>query len=343
VHRSQGPSIGSYVEDRNEWEVYPETARGFSGGLISVGHEVVGLLSSRVKDEPLARAISIHHLYAWICEQVPGWTRFNTAGSVDDIASLVAFADKHACLQLLSLHWSPKNLGPTNVSTILKELRKAIAKTRPVWLTKRQELFGHPEHTKNCCLRMVEMIISVGIDHEELKGWRFDQEPVPLESAVLAAVCRALASGERFRLSVDVKDGRDAVPERAATVSVALTAGLHEEKRQDVGKQFYAKLFPTPFASPIMTSSDFRHLKSRMEQLLDDDDEGHVPYQVLGLASLEIHIGELKRLADYFRAKAIARTGVLAEIECPSKLLYEPEEVVVQALCLCLEEINKIT
>ena len=65
-------SISSYDNAFEEYEMTPEVARGNSGGAIVHADRVVGLISSRAENEPIARALAMHSLMAWMSSVIPG-------------------------------------------------------------------------------------------------------------------------------------------------------------------------------------------------------------------------------------------------------------------------------
>ena len=61
-------SVNHYDSDHGEFELTPQTAHGHSGGVAEVQGEIIALLSRRAVNQPIARAVSMHHLAAWF-----GW------------------------------------------------------------------------------------------------------------------------------------------------------------------------------------------------------------------------------------------------------------------------------
>ncbi|MGB0128515.1 MAG: trypsin-like peptidase domain-containing protein [Rhodocyclaceae bacterium] len=59
-------AVSNYDSEHREYVVTPESAQGYSGGVVECGGRIVGLLNRRVQGEPLARAISIEALRPWI-------------------------------------------------------------------------------------------------------------------------------------------------------------------------------------------------------------------------------------------------------------------------------------
>ena len=54
-----------------EYEVTPHVAKGHSGGVVMHDNVVIGMVSRRVKDQPIGRVLSLHALAGWI-KQVVG-------------------------------------------------------------------------------------------------------------------------------------------------------------------------------------------------------------------------------------------------------------------------------
>lgn len=59
-------SVSSYDNEFQEFELTPDVARGNSGGAVVHGEHVIGLVSNRAPNEPIARALALHSLLPWI-------------------------------------------------------------------------------------------------------------------------------------------------------------------------------------------------------------------------------------------------------------------------------------
>ena len=333
-------AIGGHDDSYQEWELSPSTAEGHSGGLITVQNEVVGLLCSRIPNQPLARAVCMHDLHDWIVANVAGCVFGSTVAQErinQGAQRLDGLLAAQPALAMLGPAWDRAGLTPQTISAVLTNLSGAIDVTRPRW-TASPDLPEHPGATQRACLELVGAVLELAIDPYALRDWAGRDEVAPFKSAGLAAVCRALASGGRFQLSMARLDGHEVGTARTAQVSGALTAGVGPQKRQDIGRQFYNEIFPKPRRDEdLLDDDELDDLVSRMAALTRRD---RVPFVVAGVASSVGQAGELSRIADGFRAQAAARTGKRVP-GCP--ILFEPEVDLVQALLLCLEEIQRIT
>lgn len=65
-------TITTFDNTTLEYEVSPEVAKGHSGGVVLHDGVVVALVSRRVKDQPIARVLSLHALAGWIRQLVSG-------------------------------------------------------------------------------------------------------------------------------------------------------------------------------------------------------------------------------------------------------------------------------
>lgn len=62
--------IGDYDGQHCEYVIAPQTAHGYSGGLLAVGEQPIGLLNCRIENEPIARAIALAQLRPWVAFHV---------------------------------------------------------------------------------------------------------------------------------------------------------------------------------------------------------------------------------------------------------------------------------
>lgn len=77
-------SVSSYDNQWQEFELTPEVAQGNSGGAVVYDGRFLGLVSSRAKNQPIARALALHSLLPWIRGLVstPGMDKIDTAPQV---------------------------------------------------------------------------------------------------------------------------------------------------------------------------------------------------------------------------------------------------------------------
>ncbi len=59
-------SVGSYDGRHMEYVLNPQSALGYSGGLVAVAGQVMALLNRRATDDPIARSIALAKLRPWI-------------------------------------------------------------------------------------------------------------------------------------------------------------------------------------------------------------------------------------------------------------------------------------
>lgn len=59
-------AISNYDAEHREYVIAPDSAMGYSGGVVECDGRIVGLLNRRVQGDPLARAISMAALRQWI-------------------------------------------------------------------------------------------------------------------------------------------------------------------------------------------------------------------------------------------------------------------------------------
>ncbi|MFM2057420.1 MAG: hypothetical protein RLY71_1805 [Pseudomonadota bacterium] len=332
-------AIGGHDSANQEWEISPHTAKGHSGGLILIQNEVVGLLFARIPDQPLARAVCLHDLHPWIASIVPGWTPGQTTAQQrfqDGLVRIRQMLDERPALQSLAKVWCQDGLAPMTVSVALTDLSGTILQQRTEWASHR-DLPGHPGDTRLACLELVEAVLALAIDQDALQVWAQREEAAPFKSVGLAAVCRAMAAGGRFQLSLNKSDGGHEVgTKRTAVVSVALTPGVGAQQQNDIALQFYNEIFTKPRQDKL-DDDELEDLVTRMGQLAHRD---CLPFLVAGVAATVEETGELSRIATGFRAFAAGRVGKRVR-DC--SLIFEPESALVQALALCLEEIQRIT
>ena len=74
--RTVSYSVSHYDGVHREYVITPESAKGYSGGVVESDGRVLGMLNRRVRGQPLARAISMAALRPWIA-----WVLDPPAGS----------------------------------------------------------------------------------------------------------------------------------------------------------------------------------------------------------------------------------------------------------------------
>lgn len=66
VSRASSFSVSTYDSANRAYELMPHVARGNSGGVITHGDRLAGLIVQRAVDDPIARALAMHSLVPWI-------------------------------------------------------------------------------------------------------------------------------------------------------------------------------------------------------------------------------------------------------------------------------------
>lgn len=329
--------IGGHDDAHQEWELSPETAQGHSGGVITIGGEVVGLLFGRMEGQPLARAVCAHDLHEWLRQMLPHWvcgsSRIEQQFS-EGLGRIDSLIRDSPALVALSKNWLRESLRPAMLHKGLTDLRNAVrllADGGGVGLPM------HPGKTREDCLSLVGEVLELAFDREALMAWARTQEIAPFKSAGLAAICRMLAVGHKVGITVDGLSNHEFRTRRTAYVEQALVPGCGSDRRQDIGRQFYAQVFVEPLGEKPLDDDVMDDLKFRIETATEDDG---MPFIVAGLAERLEQVGELQRLAGDFSAQAAARTGKRSN-DLPPMLLI-PETKLLQSLLLCLEEIRRI-
>ncbi len=59
-------AIGCFDHGTGEYVLNPDSAKGYSGGVVEVDGQIIGLLTRRTKDDPICRALALHLLAPWI-------------------------------------------------------------------------------------------------------------------------------------------------------------------------------------------------------------------------------------------------------------------------------------
>lgn len=326
--------IGGHDTTHQEWELSPETAQGHSGGIIAIDGEVVGLLFGRTPGQPLARAVCVHDLHDWLRRLIPGWVCGSSRLEQQFAEGLVRIDELiRERPSLAALSWGRDNLRPAMLHKALGDLKRAMdslinsaGKGQP----------QYPEKLREDCLTLIGEVVELAFDREALMAWARTQEIAPFKSAGLAAICLVLAKGRKVGLTVDGLSNHEFRTRRTAYVEQALTPGCGPDRRQDIGRQFYAQVFALPQGEAPLDEDALDDLKYRIEDATEDG----MPFIVAGKADRPDQVGELQRLAALFSAQAVARTGQRSS-DLPPMLLI-PEGKLLQSLLLCLEAIQRI-
>lgn len=324
-----------------EWVLQNQTAKGYSGGLLTCRNEVVGLLHFRVPGEPRARALCVSPLLDWIELAIPGWARLavKTDRFQQGLEEIERLLKDTPGFGLLSRDWDRRHVAPPTISFALIDLKQAVGSACLTWRTEHQGNVRALSTLRESCCRLAALVLALGLDHQALRDWAADPDRVvPFHSAGLAAVCVALTSGEKFQVSPKLPNGRDIHTTRTAVVSNALVAGVSDDARRDVGTQFYFDIYGQAIADLDEIAKE--DLIEAMYLLAYADG---MPFRVSGVAATKTRDAaytSLVNLADEFRAIPVARSGV-RDANCP--ILFEPEARLVQALRHCLVEIAQIT
>lgn len=327
--------IGGHDDKHQEWELSPETAQGHSGGVIAIDGEVVGLLFGRTPGQPLARAVCVHDLHDWLRALIPGWvcgsSRLERQFEEGRTRIDTLIQDRPA---LAALPWSRDNLRPALLHKALADLRRALE-----MLVEGASRGVQPDlgAIREGGLALIGEVVELAFDREALMAWARTQEIAPFKSAGLAAICLVLARGHKVGITVDGLSNHEFRTRRTAYVEEALTPGCGPDRWQDIGRQFYAQVFPQPQGDAALDKDALEDLKYRIEEATEDDG---MPFIVAGKADRLEQVGELQRLARHFSAQAAARTGQRSPDRPPMLLI--PEGKLLQSLLLCLEVIQRI-
>jgi len=87
VSRASSFSVSTYDSANCAYEIMPHVARGNSGGVITHGDIIAGLIVQRAVNDPIARALAMHTLSAWIL-QVTGAARHSVPDAATTSAAL---------------------------------------------------------------------------------------------------------------------------------------------------------------------------------------------------------------------------------------------------------------
>lgn len=210
-----------------EYVFSPETAHGYSGGLLALGELPLGLLNCRIQNEPIARAIALAELRPWIAYVI------DTSRGPDEPAG----PDYDALVELLGVRAMQLLANPGTAD--LRRLGRFPSRAA--------ELVGRPR--PDCFETLVvdlDQATRVCLDH-----WRASNQVIP---GGFKTDCQSLL-GELLKGAVDRRDRTPAelaelaaaTPDRmfvacqrtgtAATVYCALTdipLRLTEPKRDDL-------------------------------------------------------------------------------------------------------------
>ncbi len=185
-----------------------------------------------------------------------------------------------------------------------------------------------PQH----CRELAVELLKLGVDPVAARQWLQSGDSAPCETVGIAALIRAVAVGET--LAVDpAASGLDFRPERVYALDAALDKGAAQKHRAQVGRGLWPDAFGKP---PIgdLTDEVCAKLAIRIKRLTERDRRSFVVTAAIKDPS---HRSELAQLARPFNAIGLGR-----EVSVLRPMLREPEAELVDAFCLCLEEIEQL-
>ena len=241
-------------------------------------------------------------------------------------------------MQALAAHWDlreKQGVFATNAEDLLTELGKSVQTVATAW---RQDPHKAPagadrDRFAQVCRQMATDVLKLGVDPEAARAWVRSGANAPCATVGMAAVIRAVAVGEA--LVVDpVAAGLDFRPERYYELEEALDNGAAARHQARVARG----LWPDAYAKPPvgdMNEAARKMLAIRIKRLAERDRRSFVVTAPIDDPS---HRSELTELARPLNAVGLGRqAGVEQDI------LREPEAELVDAFCLCLEEIEKLS
>ncbi len=182
------------------------------------------------------------------------------------------------------------------------------------------------------CRESALEVLKLGVDPAAARAWVQSGASAPCSTVGMAGLIRAVATGEA--LVVDPVAGSfDFRPERHYELNSALDKGAAQKYRSQVARG----LWPDAFAQPPvgdMNEDACGKLGIRIKRLSKRD---HRSFVVTAPIKDPSYRSELNQLALPFHAFGLGRQPVETQ-----NILRQPEAELVDAFCLCLEEIEKL-
>ena len=281
--------------------------------------------------------------YKRLAEQIEPIRLARAGGTADHaamsagIANTLRAALSRADLQPVAACWVLKEANgvfAAPASDLLTDLGKAVRILALAW---RNDPSKAP--TDAICARLPQQcrelaveLLKLGVDPAVARQWVQSGESAPCQTVGMAVLIRAVGVGET--LAVDpVASGLDFRPERVYALDVALDKGAAQRHLSQVGRGLWPEAFATPLVGNV-TDEVCASLAIRIKRLTERDRRSFVVTAVIKDPS---HRSELTLLARPFNAIGLGR-----EVSGLRPILREPEAELVDAFCLCLEEIEQL-
>lgn len=253
------------------------------------------------------------------------------------IAKTLRAALSRADLQPLAGCWVLKEASgvfAAPASDLLTDLGLAVRTLALAW---QNDLSKAPadavrERLPQQCRELAVELLKLGVDPVAARQWLGSGDSAPCETVGIAALIRAVAVGEA--LTVDpVASGVDFRPERVYALDAALDKGAAQKHRAQVGRGLWPDAFGRPLVGDL-TDEVCGKLAIRIKRLTERDRRS---FLVTAAIKDRSHRSELALLAQPFNAIGLGR-----EASGLRSILREAESELVDAFCLCLEEIEKL-
>lgn len=185
-----------------------------------------------------------------------------------------------------------------------------------------------PQHCRNLAVEL----LTLGVDPAAACLWVQSGESAPCQTVGMSVLIRAVGVGEA--LAVDpVASGLDFRPERVYAMDAALDNGAAQKHRFQVARGLWPDAFAMPLVGDV-TDEVCAGLAIRINRLTKRDRRSFVVTAAIKDPS---HRSELTLLARPFNAIGLGR-----EVSGLRPVLREPEAELVDAFCLCLQEIEQL-
>lgn len=241
-------------------------------------------------------------------------------------------------MQALAAKWDLKEengVFSTSAADLLTDLSQAVQSLATDWRHRPHQTPSDAERERvaSACREMAVDLLKLGVDPVAARAWVQTGAPAPCETVGMAALVRAVAVGEA--LVVDpVADGIDFRPERHYELDAALDNGAAAKHQARVARGLWPDAFGVP-PKGEMIEPERAKLAARIKRLTERDRRAFVVTAPIQDPSYR---AELTDLAKCVNAVALGRQPADTQ-----GILREPEVELVDAFCLCLEEVEKLT
>jgi hypothetical protein len=339
--------VGNFDHHSGEYVIYPENARGHSGGVVDVEGRVIGLFSRRKTNDPLARATAMHLLWPWLQGIIAREPVDQTGVSPPTVLISTAYIrlvekvrDRVRRLlmnpgteNLVSVWGSDDPLAgfdlkdpASQLDRLMKGLYLATRDCHRRW---QRDLGGRIGEIKHDCLELwselAKLAVNPSASDAELAAVAAGSADQLFLACQYGGTAEAVYCALRNLSHVFGSHEReqDVVSDLAVRLSWQLPSGLGEDERQEVLKKLWDKVMDAPLPAKI----DGKHYDQLVVQLNLNRDWENRQFLLVAKGPWEwCNDSDYRRLADELHVGLVLRKELKrGEGQCAFLLLAEEE------------------